>query len=335
MLKQHLDKIIQNEILDSQSVTSTKKTAEECAKVYATEYNETKICRNIESKTLIRNRSGQHFPFEESYLTFVDNSLDDRYLSKYTDFKQIESIIAELDQESKVQIIKFKSIAPFNSNLPVLNISQLESSVPVSPLIAPKLKKTKSTMLNSHGKVIAKNTGTASGLTTKGDQLLSSIYRSSKLSGKKPSTKKRKRTCTKQLSSVNNDINTSQTKIIEEKASGNFENEINNSLAAIMQSSFESMSSYSDVNIQSPKKQMIESDCNAIHVSSNNDVILKNNIENLLLKNMENFVAQQQQIQRQFELRTLYLRRKLDISISASCETLFPGMYKSLYIDSI
>lgn len=318
MLKQNLEEFIQNEFLDNQGETAAKHTADACAKANATERYGTQICTNIESKTFIRNRSGQHLLFEESYQTFVDNSLDDRYISKSTDFKLIESIIAELDQESQVPILKVKSIAPFNSNLPVLNISELKPSVPsVPPLIESKLKKTKSSILNSRGKVLTNHTETPA---------------SSKLSCKKTSAKKRKRAKQSPLSGINV-TNTLKTNIIEEKAMDNFEKEINNSLAAILQSSIESMSANSEVHIQAPLNQAIELDSDFTHVSSNNDAILKNNIENLWMKNMENFVAQQQQIQRQFELRTLYLRQKLDLNTCASCETFLPGMFYLIRCD--
>lgn len=314
MLKRNLEEIIQNECLDSQSETSPKSAAVACPKACSTEGYGTQLCTNIESKTLIRNRGGQHFPFDESYLNFVDNSLEGRYTSKFTDFKHIESIIAELDQESQVQILKVERIAPFNSNLPVLNISQLKPPVPsISPIIPPKLRKTKSSMLNSNVKMLTKNKDTPSGLSK---------------TCKKHSTRKRKRGCPKQSSSVINGINTSKNNIMSDTANDSFEKEINKSLAAILQSSFESMSSNSDVHIQSPKKPTIETDSNFIHASNNTGGFLKNNIENLLKKNMDNFVAQQQHIQRQFELSTLYLRQQRDLSFCSSCETLLPGIVR-------
>lgn len=301
ILKQNLEEFIQKEFLATQSDNSSKIAADAVAKVNTTERNGTQICTNIESKTPIRNRSGQHYPFEESYLSFVDNVLDD---CKVADFKQIESIILELDQESK--ILKVESIAPFNSNLPVLNISQLKpSSVPlVSPLIAPKLKKTKSSLLKSQGKMLMKNTETPS---------------SSKLPVKKPSTKKRKRACAKQSST-----NTSKTNINEEKPIDNFEKDIK-SLTAMMQCNFEAMSSNSTVHIKTQQDQSIELDSNFTHVSFNNGDILKNNIQDLKLKNIDNYLAQKQKIQ--FDLSTLFLRQKPDLSICDSCETLLPGIF--------
>ena len=62
-------------------------------------------------------------PLNLDYINFVNNTLQTNYPERYNDFKAIEAIINVLENDDAIDNEKIKIDIPFNSNLPVLNIS--------------------------------------------------------------------------------------------------------------------------------------------------------------------------------------------------------------------
>lgn len=73
-------------------------------------------------------------PVDSDHQIFCDRLLVENYESMASDFKSIKRMIDNMDR-AQVEYLKTKSIAPFNSNLPVLNISKATPSPPTPPSV--------------------------------------------------------------------------------------------------------------------------------------------------------------------------------------------------------
>lgn len=70
-------------------------------------------------------------PLDTDYQRFVDDLLVEQYAARCADFRNVEEIIVFLDHKSvEAETSTSRHIAPFNSNLPVLNISKCEDRQP-------------------------------------------------------------------------------------------------------------------------------------------------------------------------------------------------------------
>lgn len=83
-------------------------------------------------------------PLDKDYVRFVDELLYAQCPAKSADFKNVESVIVFLERTSD-ESLKTKQIAPFNSNLPVLNISECCERNVKSSVMPPLTNKTVST----------------------------------------------------------------------------------------------------------------------------------------------------------------------------------------------
>lgn len=88
---------------------------------------------------------------DTDYQRFVDDLLAEQYAPRCTDFRTVEEIIAFLDHKSvDAETSTARHIAPFNSNLPVLNISKCEAPNPSLPSsINPHVKGAQSKLYSS------------------------------------------------------------------------------------------------------------------------------------------------------------------------------------------
>lgn len=81
-----------------------------------------------QAKTFIKHRTANGNtpnPLDKDYQRFVDDLLAEQYAPRCADFRNVEEIIAFLDHKSiEADTSTARHIAPFNSNLPVLNISK-------------------------------------------------------------------------------------------------------------------------------------------------------------------------------------------------------------------
>lgn len=82
--------------------------------------------------------------FQSNYTDFVSTFLESHFPDRYADFKNIECLIQELHNLYK-EISKTDKIAPFNPNLPVLNISECNQVVGINHSPKDFLKKKSST----------------------------------------------------------------------------------------------------------------------------------------------------------------------------------------------
>lgn len=89
-----------------------------------------------QAKTILKHKttaSGKTLnPLDADYRRFVEDLLADQYAPRSADFRNFEEIIAFLDHKSiEAESSTARHIAPFNSNLPVLNISKCEARQPI------------------------------------------------------------------------------------------------------------------------------------------------------------------------------------------------------------
>lgn len=283
-------------------------------------------------------------PVDPYHQIFCDRLLVENYETMANDFKAIKRMIDIMDK-AQVEYLKTKSIAPFNSNLPVLNISKV-TPPPALP-IKPNTKIDTTTASSRH----SKTSETCETPTTGKGSNMSGGEKSRSAVGKKTTKRKRKRGGTR-VSRAKLSPNKMSIAIIEcnhpqpdadetkperilinfnDKSSyapcNEFERSIICNLDALLDISDEDFAYHNSFVVDNKAINAIElvtnnsnvitskSSCSLYKEVTSLD-IFRNNFENLRKKNMEfnsnTKMRQKRQNQEQYELSVLYLRRKLD-----------------------